>query len=460
MRRHIALINPPASDFYSRAYFCSKVAKARYLEPVTDLVIISGNLFESGYDLSFIDGIAERCSPESVVERVRSEEPLAAVVMLGSASWHADIDFVRKLKHGAGCSIIAIGDLFLEDAEKHLARHPEIDAVTLDFTENNIPLYLEGRDMEIRSMVYRRDGGIIRAPGDMGRREYTIGLPRHELFQKYTYQFPFSRRSPYAVLLTDYGCPFNCAFCIQRRDILGFKLRALSEVIRDLDYIHRLGFGEFWMADLTFGFKRERTIDLLKRMIKLDFTIPWWCLSRVDVMDEEMLALMKEAGCFLVIFGLESASNEILRAYNKVFTKEKAVETIRLCKKIGIETAATFIIGFPEDTRETVEQLLRFAIEVDPDYASFNLATPKITTPLRELMLKEHLADDVIFDLDQTRRPNPTRQLSREEVALLRKRAIRQYYLRPGYLVKRLTRVSSLASLLRQGYYGIRALIQ
>jgi radical SAM superfamily enzyme YgiQ (UPF0313 family) len=460
MVRHIALINPPAPDYFSRAYFCSKVAKARYVEPVTDLVVMSGNLSESGYDLSFIDGIAERCSVESVIARIGGRKPRAAIVMAGSASWEHDRGFIRALKREVGCNIVTIGDLFLERAEEYLRGNPELDAVTLDFTENNVPPFLEGRWDAIRSMVYRRGGDVVRAPRDMAQREYRTGLPRYELFMKYPYRFPFSRKSPYAVLLTDYGCPHRCSFCIQRCDVLGFKLRPVGEVVRDLEYIHRLGYRELWMADLTFGAVRERTVELLKAMISRGLTLPWWCPTRVDVMDGELLALMKRSGCYLVCFGLESASDEILRSYRKSFTTRRAAEAVRMCRTAGIQTVGTFIIGLPEDTRETVEELIRYAAGLGLDYASFNFATHKITTPLRDSMLRDRLADDDLPSQDQTVKGHATRALDAEEVTRLRRRAIRKFYLRPSYLLGRFRHPSSLACLLRQGYYGIRTLME
>ena len=107
-------------------------------------------------------------------------------------------------------------------------------------------------------------------------------------------------------------------------------------------------------------------------MINSDFNFSWMCNSRVDCADEELLKWMKKAGCYLIKFGIESGNQKILDNLKKDISLEDAKKIILLCRKLGIETVAHFIIGNPGDTKETINDTIEFAITLDPDYASFD----------------------------------------------------------------------------------------
>jgi radical SAM superfamily enzyme YgiQ (UPF0313 family) len=112
---------------------------------------------------------------------------------------------------------------------------------------------------------------------------------------------------------------------------------------------------------------------------------------------------------------------------------------LQLCRRIGLRTVATFLLGFPEDDNSTVDATIRLALELDPDYASFNFAVPRRGTEIGRRAIQMGLADPDMISMDQsgTEIAMPTAKLSREEMAAWRRKALRRFYLRPRYFLKR-----------------------
>ena len=173
--------------------------------------------------------------------------------------------------------------------------------------------------------------------------------------------------------MTDFGCAFNCSFCPIRIDNLGFKVRSVDEIIKELKYLKSLGIKELYFRDQTFGANKKRAIELCNKMVEENLTFSWHCFSRVDVINEELVDAMKTSGCHTIIFGIESVNEKTLQDVQKRINAEKIKNTLSLCKKKKIRCAATFIIGLPGETAEDIMRTVDFAIDIDCTFASFNL---------------------------------------------------------------------------------------
>ena len=138
-----------------------------------------------------------------------------------------------------------------------------------------------------------------------------------------------------------------------------------------------------------------------------------------------------------------------MQKYQKGCTKESIREAFSVSRDIGIKTVATFILGLPEDNRVLISETIRFAKEIDCDYASFNIAVPRPGTLLREIAISEGLIrkDSLVFDHSGCSVSTLSRHLSKEELSRLRKRAIREFYLRPSYIFKKLMAMKSFTEL-------------
>ena len=442
---------------YNRGYYCSASTKSSYLFPPLDLLFMSGIVRDAGHEVCFIDCIAEKIDAQRAIERVEAFRPDCVVALCGIVSWDADRAFLRGLRARDKTLIVVSGDVFLETPREIMEKEEWIDGVLLDFTNSDINSLLDGNTGLIDNMAFRRDNDIIEKrsttppPGGV----FELPVPMHELCVSRRYRHPFTRCTPLTSVLTTFGCPYHCYFCVA--DKIPFKYRKAQNVIDELDYIHEIGIREILFFDFTFGVPKEDRKKLCMMMIDKKYNYSWSCYSRVDVLDEEMLDAFKGSGCHTIMFGVESGEDEILKRYNKGLDREKIKETFRLCKGKGIDTVGTFILGGPFDTGESCRETVRFAKELGSDYASFNIAVPRPLTEYR----KEAVAGNVIqdsdlnFDHSGNERARGTESLSGDEIRRLRRYAIRSFYLRPGYMIRRVGKVRSWHQLLELISNGI-----
>ena len=443
----VLLLNPPGKDVYIRDYYCSKVSQANYISHPVDLLMISGVLKTADYNVSLIDAIVDELSSELTLQKIKNIGPDVIVSLAGAVSWEEDRCFFEKLKQDMDVRLVVSGDLFLNDAVGWLERNSFLDAIILDFTATDIVGYINDVYLSSKTFLCRgKDGSVL--PVEQSPANGTVEMqlfPFHKLFLRSDYRYPFTMSSKYCSVLTQYGCPFDCSFCIMGK--LRYRSRTVKNTMEELYHIVSLGIREVFFVDQTFGANKKDAKALLSEMVKQNLNLSWFCFSRVDVLTSDLLELMKEAGCHTIILGIESGSDALLAKYRKGYDKAQIRETLQICRDQGINTVGTFILGLPEETEETAEETLVFLKSLPLDYASFNVAVPRAGTDLREEAISCGLAteEDVSMDQSGTSIAMPTKHLSREQVLRLRRRAVMAFYLRPGYLIGRLLR-------LRTGY--------
>ncbi|MFH0839258.1 MAG: radical SAM protein [Candidatus Omnitrophota bacterium] len=446
--KKILLLNPPGQRLYIRDYYCSKVSKANYINHPIDLLALSGRLAEE-YEVLFLDAIMEKLSSKAVIHKIKTLNPHAVISLIGAASLGEDVLFLSDLKREIpGLLLLCSGDIVFDNPQEKLKKYDFIDGFILDFSSPDILEFLKGNRDKACTIFSHKDTGAFNAC--IGR-EHNVVLdlpcPRHELFLRYSYRSPFVWHKKFATVLTDFGCPYKCAFCII--GTLGFKYRSVNNVMEELRYLHGLGIRELFFADQSFGALRERNKELCLSLISENFGFAWLCFSRVDLIDEEFLLLMKKSGCHTIIFGVETANEALLKKYNKNYTRNQIKDTFNLCRKLGITTVGTFLIGLPDETESSVLDTIHFALELKADFASFNVAVPRGGTQLREETLRLGLINPGLEIMDQSGETivMPTRYITRERLALLKKEAVRHFYFRPSYLWHRATNIKNVTRL-------------
>jgi radical SAM superfamily enzyme YgiQ (UPF0313 family) len=195
------------------------------------------------------------------------------------------------------------------------------------------------------------------------------------------------------------------------------------------------------------------------------FDFGWASFTRVDLLSDDLIAAMQLAGCHTLMLGVETASPVLLETYRKGYTKKQIREAFQLCKVRKIRTVATFILGLPEETEETARDTMAFARELGCDFASFNIAVPRMGTPLRQKAIRECLISPDLVSMDQAGEEvaMPTRHLTKEQVKRIRNRAMLGFYLRPGYLWQRVVSIRTWYELrehLSEGWYLLKGIWQ
>ncbi|MBI2996312.1 MAG: radical SAM protein [Candidatus Melainabacteria bacterium] len=418
MKEKVLLLNPPGKESYIRDYYCNNISKSSYLHYPMDLLYLSGTLTENHFEVSVLDALIKKYSEEETLKRIFEINPDYLIALVGSISWHEDKKLLRRVKaQNLRTKIIGTGDVFLDNGTQFLKENNFFDGCILDFSDDSILHLIEKCKKNGSDPIC---GKAIRLKG-----EFSIPTPRHEYFPLKEYKYAFSRNYPTAHIMTDFGCAFNCSFCPIRNDNLGFKVRPVNDVIKELKYLKSLEIKELYFRDQTFGANKKRAIELCKKIVEEDLKFSWHCFSRVDVVNEELLDAMKQAGCHTIIFGIESVNEKTLQDVQKRIDIEKIKNTFNLCKRKKIRRAATFIIGLPDETEEDVMRTVQFAIDIDCTFASFNIAGIRPGTEW------SHHSEKIHF-------------LPQEELERIRNNAIKKFYLRPSYIINRISEITSL----------------
>lgn len=453
--KKVLLLNPPGQHIYLRDYYCSHASKARYYWGPYDLIALSG-ILKDDFDLVVIDAMAAHFKPRDVTELVYQHNPDAIIFLTGAVSWIEDFTLIKMIaeKMEPRPMLIATGDIVRAEDVQALEEYDFLDAIILDFISPDIRDFLAGKRSHFSSLSYKTDSEIVAATRTRTRDEFILPLPRIELFPYKKYRIPHGIRIPYAGMITDYGCAYHCDYCIGGE--LGFRLRSIDNAIDEMKYLKSMGVKELWIKDLTFGVNKERTISLLERMISENPGLSWVCLSRANVLDEERLRLMRRAGCHTVQLGVETASDELLSRYSKGLNRQTILRAMDLCKKTGIRVLAHFMLGLPGDTEENIKKTIDFAIRLNPYFASFNIAMPRMGTRFRNYAVEQGLIekDSTVLDNSISMPVYQTSELSKERLWQLRNRAIRRFHTRPRYVIRRFLGVKSfyeIGTLFSQG---------
>ena len=451
--KKIILLNPPGKKNYLRDYYCSKVSKTNFAYEPIDLLMLSGTLKDKGYNVILIDAIVDKLQPGSVIKQIQSLNPYAIVSLVGSVSWPEDKSFFKLIKKFWYTRIILTGDIILDPTKDFFKNNPWLDAVILDFTTDDIIKYLENK--RPKNIVYKKGnevyfGEIERIKG----KNINIPIPDHKLFSGKKYTFPFVINYPFATVLTDYGCPFKCNFCVMAS--LGYKTREIKDILDELELSKKMNYKEIYFADQTFGAIRPRLIKLCEGMLTRNLNFGWQCWSRVDVIDKGILSLMKKAGCHTIMFGVESANRNTLVKNRKGYTLDEVKQTFSLCKELGIKTLATYLIGIPTENRADILKTIDFALLHDSDYASFNMLIPRVGTSFREEVIQTGAITNDFLEMDQsgTYEGINTPFLTNKEIVSLRDMAEKRFYRRPTYIWKRfktIKRFNEFFNLIKRG---------
>ncbi|MBM4389138.1 MAG: radical SAM protein [Deltaproteobacteria bacterium] len=333
-----------------------------------------------------------------------------------------------------------------------IEENPFIDAVILDFTDAQIPEFLSDPQGNGFRNLHTRFSAPSVGKSKSGSFKYAV--PLHEAFPLSRYHLPTILHHPFTVILSDFGCPYGCRFCYLQR--VEHKLRDLENLREELEHIRRLGIRELLFMDASFGSSRKHTMRVCDLLQSVSNDFSWVCDMRVDAVDEQLLTAMKTAGCHTIMLGVETPNIEVLRRHGKPCSNEQTFEAFRLAARLGIRTLAHFIIGLSGETEESTENLIDFAIELDPTFASFNDARPVWNTTFREEVVNSGWVMDDGVEIGRGRFypvwESP--DLPRGTVWRLRNKAVRSFYLRPSYLLRQLAGIRTfyqMKTLLRQG---------
>lgn len=258
----------------------------------------------------------------------------------------------------------------------------------------------------IKGIAFKNKSGLyINDEIDVVNELDSLPFPARELLPVSRYLIPpgyirshFLRRV--MSVLTSRGCPAKCTFCNSSSIFHNrIRRRSVDNVMKEINYLVRhYSLDGIYFHDETFTMNSEWVKELCVELKPL--RLKWGCQTRVTLVSEELLTLMKNAGCIQIDFGIESASKRVLKSIKKGTSPELAMKALELTKRSGIKSFASFMIGLPGETEDDMLENIKFLKKIKPDYTYFNLYTPFPGTEAAEVAIKEGKLPEDYFSRD------------------------------------------------------------
>ncbi|MFA6357360.1 MAG: radical SAM protein [Candidatus Omnitrophota bacterium] len=397
-----------------------------YLAPL-DLMYAAAYLRQHGHQVKVIEASAKHLPHAKLVEIVKQENP--DFVLIPSVNFGIESDkylacLIRKVLPKV--KIIFSGALVTYDPSNVLLDH-SADFVAIGELELPLLKILNGDYTE--NIAYLDSQGSV----NIAKRRLLdldeLPLPARDLIDNQAYKFAiFNRKNPITAMTISRGCPYGkCEFCHTNLYTLGqIRYRNFDAITAEiLEVAFKYKIGEISFRDQVFTANREFVFKLCNFLISHKINIAWRAETRVDLVDSELLALMRKAGCYQLSFGFESCSQKSLDLNNKGIKLEQSRQAALLARQAGIEVVGLFLYGMPGDTKKSMNGLVKFALDLKVDYANFEAVYFMPGSPVYEKMLKGINPDF----------------FSKKTLKTYVRNAYTRFYLHPAFIYKHLLKI-------------------
>lgn len=459
---NIYFVNPPfKAEFgkFSRESRSPAITKSGAL--YYPLWLIYAALFSQkhGHNILFLDAPAKQLGEDESLEIVKKNVHLDTLFVLDTStpSIKSDVEFAEKIKSiYPNAFILLVGTHPSARPEETLGLSKAVDAVAIgeyDYIVKELADALDNKLNldDVRGLCLRKEENEYVRTGVMPPMKNLDDLPYAAQFIKeYLNEkdyFFAAATYPSIQIFTGRGCPFRCNFCVYPQTMHGhaFRARSAENVVGEFEYIANNfpDVHEVVIEDDTFTAVKKRVLDIC-RLLKekgLNKRLKWLCNARVDL-DYETMKAMKEAGCRLIIPGIESGSQQILDNIKKGTKIEQFYSYVANAKKAGLLIHACYMVGNQGETKETMQQTLKLALKLNTDTAQF---FPLIPYPGTEAYEWAKSNGYIETDYAKYCLPDGTHNtvlnlpgLSAQEMVDFCNMARRKYYLRFSYIMHRL----------------------
>jgi len=419
-------------------YIHASVKKSRH-----ESIFIDANV--EGYDHAKAAKMALVHNPDLIgIQAMTFTMPDAYMLAKAIKSINSDVDIVIGGPHA---TIFPEETAALEFVDYAFAGEGEIDFI------NFLDAYSNQKEcLRAPGIAHKFNSGVIYTPSSGLLKDLdSIPFPAREDAPHKKYCSIISSNRAITVMITSRGCPFSCIFCNR----MGRKYRCHSAeyVLKEIESVVRLGIAEIFIHDDTFTLNRERVVAICRGIIERKYDIVWEARTRVDCVDDDLISLMKRAGCRRLSFGVESGSPEVLSAMQKKIELSRVIDVFKSCRREGIVSLADFMIGSMNETRKDIETTLKLVECIKPDYVQYSICSPYPGTPLYQIGRENGLLRDDVwrdFAKDPLKKfvgPVWTQNFSERELVDITAVAYREFYMRPSYMIRQIRNIRTLKQL-------------
>ena len=437
----ITFLNPPQTN--SKYKFLGVVA------PSLGIGYMAAVLEQNGYDVDVLDASALELTYDEIGEEILKRNPDIVSISALTPTIGVALDSADKIKQVKPDTVVVLGGYHPTFEYKSVLEEPSVDVVVRgegEYTLLELVQTIEsGGDLStVKGLAFidENDHEIILTPDRPIIKDLDeLPFPAFHLFPMEKYKI-LNITTNVATIITTRGCPMQCSFCSSAA-LHGnhIRRRSYENVCDEIEIrLKEQNIDTIAFMDDTFTLNKKFVRNFCEEIKRRDLKFWWGCTSRVDTLDEELLQLMKDAGCITIFIGVESADQQMLEKMNKNITVSKTEKAFKLARKVGIRTIASCVIGMPEDTKKTMKQTIDFVKKLNPNYALYSLATPYPGTRFYNETFKKNLIK--INDWSKFTLIDPvlkTIDCSSKELRSIQKKAFLKFYLRPNYLIRQIS---------------------
>ncbi len=429
--------------------------------PPIGLMYVAAALEKAGFEVQMLDNYLMKKPTSEVHQLITSINPTIVGITCGSATYPRCIETARAIKQVKPDCKIVVGGWHASYMPDSLLEHSEIDYVVMGegeraITQLVVAIQNQAETANIAGVACKRLGKNIKNQPQLIEDMDEIPYPARHLLplELYDRTIEFIDAKPADVMSISRGCVFNCGFC-ETRKLWGNVNRMFSpqRVIGEIkDLQAKYGTKGIYFINDNFTLRKDKTIELCNLMIQNKLDLEWVCDTRVDLVNDELLALMSKAGCRTIWFGVESASPRILQRIGRNTTPQQVETAFKLAKKHNIKTACSFMLGLPDETLADMEASLKFAKELDPDWCQFNtfIAYPD------SRLYNELLEKGNYIKLDEYLLAVKSNEYTYEELQAIQRRFFKDFHMAPRQILKRVRREGAINFAKRRLFGGIR----
>lgn len=448
----ILLVNPPLSGEERYGAFAGS---GTYLPPLSLAYLAAA--VEGAHDVRVLDAAAEERSLGSTLEMIRSHRPELVGVTTIAATFRRAVAICEAVKAADPSIVTVLGGPHPTACPAESLAPAAVDVVVVGegeatFAELAAALSRAEELDGVRGIGFKREGrATFTGPRPRAELDALPFPARHLLpMDRYRPSAMHYRELPAYSVVCGRGCPYRCTFCSCAKVFAGqVTVRSPENVVAEVRLlVERWGAREILFWDDTFGLSERWTRRLCELLRPLG--VAWSAWMRVDLVTPDVLREMARSGCWHVSYGVESGNQRVLDGIRKGFRLQDVRDAFRWTHEAGMEARGTFVLGLPGDDAASVRDTIELAVEVDADYASFQLLTPYPGTELWDDA--ERLGTFLSRDLDRYTIWNPVwvpSGMSERELVAAHAAAYRRFYLRPSYVWRRLRAIRSLEDLRR-----------
>jgi radical SAM superfamily enzyme YgiQ (UPF0313 family) len=424
----------------------SRIAKKRNSQPPLGILYLAAVAESKGHEVRVIDADVENHTIHSLTQEILDQDYDLVGITATSPIFHKAVALGKSLKSRRYRGTIVIGgehlNIFKEKAFFDCFDYAFFGESDISFA-NFLDLLANGSDdfSSLTGFIYRRNGQALETrPSERIANLDDLPFPAMHLLKHGSYQMTFARFRPrlYLPIMATRGCPFKCVFCSEPLTNPWVRFRSAKNIVDEMEKgYEELGISHFFFLDSNLTLKRGQIEGVCQEIIKrkLDITFEGW--TRANLVDKELLRLLKEAGLIRMSYGIESGSPEVLKIIRKEVPHEDMLRAFKWTEEVGIEPACSVMLGLPGETRATVNQTINFVRRIPQIlYSNFSIANPYPGTEMHDWALTgKHGIHLLIKDFSEYRRydysPIAVNDLGPDDLVRLQKIGLLKIHLTP-----------------------------